>query len=437
MLDDRWRLPVALQVDKLEAASAECIYVHGGAPLQGTVHINGAKNSALKLMAASILAPGESRITNVPAISDVTIMAEVLRSLGARVDELDHELVIDASTIDTVEAPYELVARMRAAVDVLGPLIARFGRARVAMPGGCNIGARKLDLHMKGLAALGVEFETDHGYIDARVPDILHGGEVTFDFPSVGATENVMMAAVRAKGRTLIDNAAREPEIADLANMLVEMGAKISGQGSPTIEIEGVDELHPVTHRTVGDRIEAGTFLVAGALAGGPVTTEGADPAHLVLAIDKLRRMGCTVECDGDRITVSRTGDLAPADIQTLPHPGFPTDLQAQFMVLAALAKGSSVITENVFENRFMFASELSRMGADVRIEGHHALVNGVAKLEGAPVRSTDLRGGAALVLAGLVADGTTVVSGVQHIDRGYEDYVGRLQQLGANIERY
>ncbi len=414
----------------------QSIYVHGGKPISGTVRIGGAKNSALKLMAASILAPGVTRITNVPAIADVTIMSEVLRSLGADVHEGDHELTIDASGIDTFEAPYELVAQMRAAVDVLGPLLARFGRARVAMPGGCNIGARKLDLHMKGLGAMGVSFETDHGYIDAQVNGKLHGASITFDFPSVGATENVMMAAVRAEGHTTIDNAAREPEIADLANMLVEMGAKISGQGTPTIEVDGVDELHPVDHRTVGDRIEAGTYLVAGALMGGPLTTVGADPAHLTLALEKLRRMGVSVETGPQTITVSRTGDLQPCDIQTLPHPGFPTDLQAQFMVLAALAKGSSVITENVFENRFMFASELSRMGADVRIEGHHALINGVPKLEGAPVRSTDLRGGAALVLAGLAADGETVVSGVHHIDRGYEDYVGHLRALGADINR-
>lgn len=414
----------------------ELIYVTGGNHLAGTVDIGGAKNSALKLMAASILTSGTTEILNVPDISDVTIMAEVLECLGARVVHGDHCLSIDTSDVDTWETPYELVARMRASVAVLGPLIARFGRARVAMPGGCRIGSRKLDLHIAGLETIGAVLEIDHGYIKAETPQGLHGGSITLDFPSVGATENLMMAAVLADGRTVIDNAAREPEITDLANMLVEMGAHIVGQGSPVIEIEGVRELHPVSHRTIGDRIEAGTFLVAGALTGGPVTAQGIDPQHLEIALAKLRRMGCDVSFDGESIAVSRGIPLCPTDVQTLPYPGFPTDLQAQFMVLDSIAQGSSIITENVFENRFMLASELMRMGADIRIEGRHALVQGVRGLEGAPVQSTDLRGGAALILAGLIAEGETIVSGVEHIDRGYEDYVGKLLSLGAVIER-
>ncbi len=422
--------------DSHRTCEEDLIHVMGGNHLTGTVAIGGAKNSALKLMAASILTSGTTEVLNVPVISDVTIMAEVLECLGAHVVRGDHRLSIDTAGVDTWETPYELVARMRASVAVLGPLIARFGRAHVAMPGGCRIGSRKLDLHIAGLETIGAVLEIDHGYINAETPNGLHGGSITLEFPSVGATENLMMAAVLADGRTVIDNAAREPEIADLANMLVEMGANIVGQGSPVIEIEGVSELHPVTHRTIGDRIEAGTFLAAGALTGGPVTVVGVDPQNLEVALAKLRRMGCEISLDVDSVTVSRNEPLRPTDVQTLPHPGFPTDLQAQFMVLDSIASGSSIITENVFENRFMLASELVRMGADIRIEGRHALVQGVSGLEGAPVQSTDLRGGAALILAGLIADGETVVSGVEHIDRGYEDYVGKLASLGGMLER-
>lgn len=414
----------------------EIIRVHGGRHLEGTVQVGGAKNSALKLMAATVIASGRTRIDNVPHISDVEVMAEVLRELGATVDVLDHALEIDTAAIDSYETSYELVAKMRASISILGPLLTRFGCARVALPGGCQIGSRKLDLHFAGLEAMGVEFETEHGYIHATTPHGLKGAFITLEFPSVGATENLMMAGISAEGHTTIDNAAREPEIVDLADMLCEMGAHIEGQGSPTIEIDGVREFHPCTHRTVGDRIEAGTFLVAGALGGGPVSVVGARPEHLDLAIVKLRRMGCEVDFRDDVITVLREGAIQPADIQTLPYPGFPTDLQAQYMVLCAIAEGNSIITENVFENRFMFASELTRMGADIRIEGHHALVAGVPSLSGAPVESPDLRGGAALVLAGLVAEGETNVSGVAHIDRGYEDYVGKLGSLGADVQR-
>lgn len=415
----------------------EVIRVVGGSRLSGTIEVKGAKNSVLKLMAASIIAPGEYHITNVPMISDVEVMSQVIETLGAKVEFADHSLRIDTSGVSSYETPYQLVAKMRASISVLGPLIARFGKAKVAMPGGCRIGARKLDMHIAALEALGVEFDSEHGYINAVVPNGLHGSDVSLDFPSVGATENLMMAAVVAEGQTVIENAAREPEICDLANFLNEMGAHISGMGTPIIIIDGTRDLHPVAeHAVVGDRIEAGTFLVAGALCGGPLTVEGADPDNLRRALAILGRMGVDVQEDEDSITVRRDGKIKPCDIQTLPHPGFPTDLQAQFMVLAAIADGGSVITENVFENRFMFASEITRMGADIRVDGHHALIDGVEQLSGAPVQSSDLRGGAALVLAGLVADGETLVSQIQHIDRGYEDYVGKLASVGADIER-
>ena len=417
--------------------SEDLIIVQGGHPIKGELLVAGAKNSVLKLMAATLLAPGTTTIENVPIISDVTLMGEVLKNLGARVSFGEHQVTIDTSTVDSVHTPYELVAQMRASIAVLGPLVARFGKAHVAMPGGCQIGSRKLDMHISGLEALGVAFEVEHGFIEASIPNGLIGSAVILDFPSVGATENLMMAATKAQGKTTIDNAAREPEIVDLANFLVEMGAWISGAGTPTIEIEGVSELKPVNgYSTVGDRIEAGTFLVAGMLGGGPLTVRGVNPQHLEMALSKLRSMGAELVVTDEGITISHEGDIQPVDIQTLPHPGFPTDLQAQFMVLNVLACGRSVITENVFENRFMFADEIGRMGADIRIEGHHAFISGVQRLSGAPVQSPDLRGGAALVLAGLVADGQTDVAGVEHIDRGYEDFVEKLASAGARITR-
>lgn len=416
----------------------EVIVVQGNGVLSGEVAVSGAKNSALKLIAAALLGQGKTTIQNVPLISDIAIMSEVLRCLGAVVERKGHTLIVDTSLVDKHETPYELVSKMRASISVLGPLIGRFGRARVAMPGGCQIGARKVDMHLVGLEALGVEFNIDHGFLDASAPNGLKGASVALAFPSVGATENLLMASVVAEGVTIIENAAREPEIVDLANMLISMGAKISGAGSSCIEVEGVplSAMKPCTHTTVGDRIEAGTFLVGGALTGGPVTVKGIDPAYLRVALMKLEAMGCSIEAGSDWITVSRTNPLNPTDIQTLPHPGFPTDLQAQFMLLAACAEGTSVITENVFENRFMFASELMRMGADVVIEDHHALVRGVKTLQGADVSSTDLRAGAALVLAGIFAEGETRVHRIEHIDRGYEDYVGKLASLGACVRR-
>ncbi len=421
--------------------SEEVIVVEGTGVLSGTVQVSGAKNSALKLMAAALLGQGKSVLHNIPLISDIEVMSDVLRRLGATVvrDEQDcHTLLVDTTNVDSFETPYELVSKMRASISVLGPLIGRFGRAHVAMPGGCQIGARKIDMHLLGLEKLGVHFEVKHGDLLAVAENGLHGAYITLDFPSVGATENMLMASVVAAGQTVIDNAAREPEIVDLCNMLNAMGAQISGAGSSTITIQGVplESMHACEHTTVGDRIEAGTFLAGGALTGGPLTVTGIDPSFLRMALVKLDSFGCTVSTTENSITVSRTQPLHATDIQTLPHPGFPTDLQAQFMLLAALAKGNSIITENVFENRFMFASELMRMGADIAIDDHHAIVSGISALQGAPVSSTDLRAGAALVLAGIVAEGETVVHGLEHIDRGYENYVRKLASLGASVTR-
>ena len=390
-------------------------------------------------MAATLLAPGKTTLTNVPNISDVHVMGKVLKRMGATIEVVDeHSLVIDTSSVDSWEAPYELVAKMRASTAVMGPLLGRFGRAKIAMPGGCNLGARKIDMHILGLEALGVEFDTDHGYIYADASKGLTGTSVTLEFASVGATENLIMAAVKAEGETVIDNAAREPEIVDLANMLNKMGAKITGAGTPVVTIEGVDELHPVEHRVVGDRIEAGTFLVAGAIMASEqgVEVTGFNPVHLGMVLRKMELMGMRTERTENGMKVYRADRIAPVDIQTLPFPGFPTDMQAQVMVLSALADGTSIITENIFENRFMFASELSRMGANIRVEDHHALIHGVDGFSGAQVVSPDLRGGAALVIAGLIAEGVTEVSAIHHIYRGYERFVEKLTALGACVER-
>ncbi|OKY79880.1 MAG: UDP-N-acetylglucosamine 1-carboxyvinyltransferase [Eggerthella sp. 51_9] len=406
--------------------SEEVIIARETENVSGTVQISGAKNSALKLIAATMLGQGKSTLHNIPHISDIEIMNDVIRSLGATVEWDGHSLIIDTEHAEGHDTPYELVSKMRASISVLGPLVGRFGCARVAMPGGCKIGARKIDMHLKVLEAMGVEFENSHGYLYASTPNGLHSADVLLEFPSVGATENMLMASVVAPGTSVIDNAAREPEIVDLANML----------NAITVKGVALSEMHPCEHTTVGDRIEAGTFLTAGALLGGPVTVQGIDPSYLRMALMKLEHMGCDISTTEDSITVSRTQPLRATDIQTLPHPGFPTDLQAQFMLLASFAEGNSVISENIFENRFMFASELNRMGSRIAVEGHHALVQGVSKLEGAPVSSPDLRGGAALVIAGLAAEGETVVHDIHHIDRGYEDYVGKLHAIGANVER-
>lgn len=412
----------------------DVIKVEGGRTLNGSVRVEGAKNSALKLMAATIMAPGVYSLSNVPNISDVKLMAKVLETLGASVVHEDHELRIDTTRVDGWVTPYELVSKMRASISVLGPLITRFGKAVVSMPGGCNLGARSIDQHLAGLTALGVTFSNEHGNIHADASAGLKGTVITLDFPSVGATENVMMAAVRAKGRTVIENAAREPEIVDLANMLNAMGADIRDAGSHVVEIYGVDELHACDHRVVGDRIEAGTYLVAGALCADELTVTGFDPLHLDIPLNKMALMGVPIERHENGVTVRRAKNLVPVDIQTLPFPGFPTDMQAQFMVLETMANGASFITENVFENRFMLVAELVRMGANIRVEDRHALVKGPSALTGAQVKSPDLRGGAALVLAGLVADGTTYVSETRHIKRGYERFAEKLCSVGADV---
>lgn len=415
----------------------DVIRIEGGHTIAGEVHVEGAKNSALKLMAATLMAPGITTLTNVPDISDVHVMGKVLKRLGATITVAGkHELVIDTSNVDRWETPYELVAKMRASTAVLGPLISRFGKAVVAMPGGCNIGARKIDLHLLGLEALGVEFNVDHGYIHADTPHGLHGASITLEFASVGATENLMMASVYAEGTTIIDNAAREPEIVDLANMLNAMGANIQGAGTPLIEIQGVNELHPVEHEVVGDRIEAATFLAMGGLTDQEVRVKGFDPAHLGLVLKKYEQMGIELVREENGCVARRlNGVIHATDIQTLPFPGFPTDVQAQAMCLLSIADGNSLVTENVFENRFMFASELVRMGADIQVEGHHAIIHGIDKLSGAQVQAPDLRSGAALAMAGLIADGYTTISNVYHIHRGYEDFVQKLRSLGAHVE--
>lgn len=415
-------------------ATMPSIVVSGGTRLNGTVRVSGAKNSALKLMAASLLAPGVSVIHNAPDIADVSTMAEVLGGLGVTVTRDGATLTVDATEIRSHEAPYDLVAQMRASIVVLGPLLARLGRARVAMPGGCNIGSRKIDLHLRGLADLGVHIASEHGYIEAEAPYGLRGASIVLDFPSVGATENLLMAGAAAEGTTVIENAAREPEIQDLVAFLNGMGAHIEGAGTSTIVIEGVSRFTPVEHSVVGDRIEAGTFLAAGALTGGPVTVTGAEAHHLDLVLAKLAAAGAVIRADASGITVERVGPIRPVDVATLPYPGFPTDMQPQFMALMSLAEGDSVITENVFESRFMFADELRRMGADIAIEGHRAIVRGVRELSGAPVKSPDLRGGAALVLAGLVADGETRIEDIHHILRGYEGLTEKLRFLGADV---
>ena len=407
----------------------------GGNPLRGVVRVGGAKNSVLKLMAASLLTPEECLIHNVPRITDVKIMVEVLRCLGVEVGWEGNSLRIRSGEFPSREAPYHLVRRMRASIIVLGPLVARWGEASVAIPGGCNIGSRKIDMHLKGLAELGAEISTEHGYVHARASR-LKGAHIILDFPSVGATENLIMAAVGAEGHTIIENAAREPEIQDLAAYLVSMGAEIEGAGTPVIEVTGPAELRGTEHTAIGDRIEAGTLAVAAAVSAGDVTIEGVDPGHLGLPLEKLREVGVGIEEEEGRLRVKGGGEYGSVDLATLPFPGFPTDLQPQLMVLLSLAGGTSVITENVFESRFMFVDELNRMGCDINIEGHHAIVKGVGALSGAEVCAPDLRAGAALVLAGLAAEGETHLLDVQHVDRGYEDLEEKLSRLGADIKR-
>src|SRR6266540_1657272 len=408
----------------------EMLVVSGGRPLYGDVPIGGAKNSALKLMAAALLAPGRSVLENVPRIADCRTMVEVLDHMGAGVRWDGHAVEIDAGSVERHDAPYELVSRMRASIIVLGPLLARFGRARVAMPGGCNIGSRKIDLHLRGLERMGISFRQEHGYLEAT--GTLHGAAVSLDFPSVGATENLVMAAVGARGTTVVDNAAREPEIEDLAAFLSAMGARILGAGTSTIEIEGVEGFRPVRHAVIPDRVEAGTFAIATAAAGGDVFLSGARAGHLELPLSKLGDGGADIseQADGMRDRPSSV------DFVTRHYPGFATDLQPQMMAMLAIARGTGILAENVFESRFMFVQELQRMGAEVLTEGHHAVIRGVDRLSAAPVRALDIRAGAALVIAALTADGTTEIGDVHFIDRGYEGLEDKLSALGADVRR-
>jgi UDP-N-acetylglucosamine 1-carboxyvinyltransferase len=416
----------------------EALRVVGGSRLIGEVTVTGAKNSVLKLMAAALLAPGRTLLNDVPSILDVEIMAELLRRLGCHVV---HDSAAGIVSIDVPEelehrADYDLVRRMRASITVLGPLLARCGVVDVALPGGDNIGSRGLDMHIGGLQRMGADVTSEHGYLIARASDGLHGATIWLDFPSVGATETLLMAAVTARGRTVIDNAAREPEIVDICTMLAEMGASIGGIGSSTLEIEGVGGLAPVEHATVADRIVAGTWAVAAAMTRGDITVRRANPEHLEIALDKLATAGATVTSLDDGFRVEMQERPRAVDIVTLPYPGFPTDLQPQFIALNAIADGAALVTENLFEARFRFVHELVRLGADVQTEGHHALVRGREALSGAPVEATDIRAGAGLVLAGLVADGETLVHEVHHIDRGYAGFVDNLRGLGADITR-
>jgi UDP-N-acetylglucosamine 1-carboxyvinyltransferase len=411
------------------------LLVTGGARLEGSVRVNGAKNSALKLMAAALLADGVTVLEDVPRIIDCFTMAEVLDFLGATVEWDGSMVTVDTSGARGLEAPYELVRKMRASIVVLGPLLARYGRGRVAMPGGCNIGSRKIDLHLKGFEKMGAEFSYEHGYLEATATS-LHGAMISLDFPSVGATENILMAAVGASGTTVIENAAREPEIQDLAAMLVEMGAKIEGAGTTSIEIEGTQGFQPVRHRVVPDRIEAGTFGLAGCITGGDVLIQNVRTDHLDLVLSKLSDAGATVSEEPEGLRVAMRERPLSVDFVTLPYPGFPTDLQPQMMALLATARGTSIATENVFESRFMFVDELNRMGADIRTEGHHAVIVGVEGLSAAPVRALDIRAGAAMIIAALAADGVTEITNLYHVDRGYEDLDGRLAALGAQVLR-
>ncbi len=410
--------------------------VHAGRPLAGEVRVSGAKNAALKQMAASLLARGRTVLRNVPEIADVAVMAEVLGAIGATVTR--HEpavLVIDVPDEIVPEAPYDLVTRMRASINVLGPLLGRCGRARVALPGGDNIGRRKLDMHFRGLEAMGASFERRHGFIEARTPGLV-GARTVLDFPSVGATENILTAAVLAQGTTIIENAAREPEIVDLAAFLNRMGATIFGSGTPTITVQGVSELFPVEHEVVGDRIEAGTFLMACGIAGGEVEINGTRMEHLDLVVMKLGEMGLKVSPTSQGLWARSDGRLSAVDIATLPFPGFGTDFMPLAVTLLAVAQGTSIVTENVFDGRFGFVDELLRLGADIHTEGRHAVVRGVHRLSGAPVRALDVRAGAALVLAGLAADGETVVHDPYHVDRGYVNLAAKLASLGADVHR-
>ena len=412
--------------------------VTGGAHLVGEVHISGAKNSVLKLMAVTLMAPGKYEISNVPDIADVAMMADLLTRLGCKVER---NLAASSVSISVPDKPghraeYELVRKLRASINVLGPLVARLGVAEVALPGGDAIGSRGLDFHTKGLLDLGAEVRNEHGYIIASAPEGLTGTTIELEFPSVGATENIMTAATLAKGVTVIDNAAREPDIVDIGNFLIAMGAKIEGLGTPTLTITGVNQLHCANHRAIPDRIVTGTWAFAAAMTQGDISIHGANPEHLEIPLEKLVAAGAVITTIPDGIRVKMTRRPSAIDVATLPYPGFPTDLQPFAITLNSIAEGDALVTENVFEGRFMFVNELLRLGAKIRVDGHHAAITGIPQLSSAPVMAPDIRAGAGLVLAGLVADGTTMVEGAFHIDRGYPKFAEQLRALGANVER-
>ncbi|HCZ8102799.1 TPA: UDP-N-acetylglucosamine 1-carboxyvinyltransferase [Staphylococcus aureus] len=415
------------------------IVIKGGNKLTGEVKVEGAKNAVLPILTASLLASDKpSKLVNVPALSDVETINNVLTTLNADVTYKKDEnaVVVDATKTLNEEAPYEYVSKMRASILVMGPLLARLGHAIVALPGGCAIGSRPIEQHIKGFEALGAEIHLENGNIYANAKDGLKGTSIHLDFPSVGATQNIIMAASLAKGKTLIENAAKEPEIVDLANYINEMGGRITGAGTDTITINGVESLHGVEHAIIPDRIEAGTLLIAGAITRGDIFVRGAIKEHMASLVYKLEEMGVELDYQEDRIRVRAEGDLQPVDIKTLPHPGFPTDMQSQMMALLLTANGHKVVTETVFENRFMHVAEFKRMNANINVEGRSAKLEGKSQLQGAQVKATDLRAAAALILAGLVADGKTSVTELNHLDRGYVDLHGKLKQLGADIER-
>ncbi|AMX00911.1 UDP-N-acetylglucosamine 1-carboxyvinyltransferase [Rummeliibacillus stabekisii] len=417
----------------------EKIVVKGGKVLSGKVKVEGAKNAVLPVLAASLLASeGKNIIKNVPNLADVYTIDEVLKSLNVQLSFSSEENIveIDASAQLSSEAQFEFVRKMRASILVMGPLLARNGYARVAMPGGCAIGSRPIDQHLKGFELMGAEISTGHGYVEARTEGRLKGAKIYLDFPSVGATENILTAAALADGTTIIENAAKEPEIVDLANFINEMGGKVVGAGTDTIRIEGVETLYGTIHSIIPDRIEAGTFMVAAAITGGDVHIENAVPEHMTALISKMVEMGVEIEEEGEGLRVRATHPLKAVDVKTMPHPGFPTDMQSQLMSLMLVAEGASVITETVFENRFMHVEEFRRMNANAKIDGRSVMIDGPCKLQGAEVAATDLRAAAALILAGLVAEGITRVSELKHLDRGYVNFHTKLAALGADIER-
>jgi UDP-N-acetylglucosamine 1-carboxyvinyltransferase len=412
------------------------IRVTGGRRLEGQVTISGAKNAALPILLSSLLTDGPNSYTNVPKLKDIETTLSLLQQLGADVSVENDTVRVDADGLDRFEAPYDLVRKMRASVLVLGPLLARLKRARVSLPGGCAIGARPINIHLKGLAQMGAAVQLHHGYVEVEAPR-LKGADIYLDIPTVTGTENLIMAASLAEGETTLRNAAREPEIVALADTLNRMGAEIRGAGTAVIKIRGVSELRPTAVSVIPDRIESGTFMVAAALTGGRVSLLNCEPEHLGALTDKLRQAGVQIDVEGKTLTATGSGTIISTDVKTQPYPGFPTDMQAQFMVLMSIADGMSVITENIFENRFIHVSELRRMGADIQVSGNTAAVRGVSRLSGAPVMATDLRASASLILAGLVAEGQTVINRVYHLDRGYQQIEKKFADLGASIERF